>query len=784
MGPSGIGLHDEEAEMNSSRMGNVAVRAARFVLFLLVLGPAPGVRAQSSYGHRHPVLLPHAPAANVIMPQARAWPIGRPAAIQVEGVEADVVVEAQVATTVLTLKLRNPAAVRQEAELLVPVPDGAVVRSFTFGGAGKEPVAQLLPADEARRIYEEIVRTMRDPALLEFAGFQLIRTSVFPVEAGGTQWVRLTYENLLRCDGDRIDYVLPRSESLDYELAWQITVRIESERRVSTVYSPSHEIAQTWRSDRAITVTVPKAGGAKTGPFLLSWLQEKGEVTGSFMAYPSPEDKGGYFLLLAGVPAVQAKDRAAIKREVILVIDRSGSMSGEKLEQVRKAARQVIGGLEEGEAFNIILYNEAVETYSPAPVVKTRSTEKEVMGFIDAITSSGGTNIHDALVEALRMKPTSGFLPLVLFMTDGLPTIGRTSEREIRDVAATANPAGRRIFTFGVGVDVNTPLLEAVARTSRATATFVLPDEDVEVKVAAVFRRLAGPVLADPVLNLLTVSGGNARGRCLDLIPSPLPDLFEGDQLILLGRYLGEEPLIFEVGGNYLGTSRAFRFQLDPAAATTRMGFVPRLWAARKIALLVDAIRTQGADMALAPDRARVASDPRFKELVDEIIRLSTRFGILTEYTAFLAREGTDLTHRGAVVEEARRNLMERAVQVRSGLGSVNQSVNSQELFAQKSLNPRNEYWDANMNRVSVTGVQQVNDRAFYRRGASWVDGRLAQQAGDRKPDRVVEFGTREFMDLAFELAREGRQGAMSLQGEVLIEVGGKNVLIRNAVER
>ncbi len=740
--------------------------------------------AQTSYTHSHPAMLPHAPAENVIVPQARAWPIGRPAAIRVTAVEAEVSVDDQVATTALTLRLHNPAATRQEAELLVPVPDGAVVRGFTFGGAGKEPVAQLLPAEEARRIYEDIVRTMRDPALLEFAGFQLIRTSVFPVEANGDQWVRLTYENLLAADGERIDYVLPRSESLDYGLAWTITVRVQSSKAVATVYSPTHEVAVKWASSRSISVSVPTAGAGQSGPFRLSWVLEKGGVSGTFMAYPSPEDKGGYFLLLAGVPPIPAGERTAIQREVILVLDRSGSMSGEKLEQVRAAARQVIGGLQEGEAFNLILYNEAVEVYSPTPVVKSRATEKEVMAFIDGITSSGGTNIHDALVEALRMKPTPGYLPIVLFMTDGLPTIGRTSEREIRDVVAKANPASRRVFTFGVGVDVNTPLLEAIARGSRATTTFVLPSEDVEVKVAAVFRKLSGPVLADPVLNLLTPSGASARGRCMDLIPTPLPDLFEGDQLVLLGRYLGEDPVLFEVGGNYLGTSRAFRFELDPGTATTRMGFVPRLWAARKIALLVDAIRAQGADMALAPDRARIAADPRFKELVDEIVRLSTRFGILTEYTAFLAREGTDLTRRGEVVEEARRNLMERAVQVRSGLSSVNQSVNSQDLYEQKSLNPRNEYWDANMNRVSVTGVQQVNDRAFYRRGSSWVDSRLVSESGQASPARTVEFGSAEFMELARELAREGRQGAMTLEGEVLIEVGGKTVLIRNAAGR
>ena len=394
--------------------------------------------------------------------------------------------------------------------------------------------------------------------------------------------------------------------------------------------------------------------------------------------------------------------------------------------------------------------------------------------WIGSIRSRGGTNIHDALVEALRSKPIEGMLPIVLFLTDGLPTIGQTSEKAIRKLSVKSNRAKRRIFTFGVGVDVNTPLLEKIASGSRAFSTFVLPEEDVEVKVSKVFKGLSGPVLAEP-----QVGFAGQRGRIRDLLPARLPDLFEGDQLVLLGNYLGEKPLTFKVSGNHLGKSRSFKFSFDMSNATTRNSFVPRLWASRKIGVLVDEIRSSGADVDRISMGRMPPADPKFKELVDEIVKLSTEFGILTEYTAFLAREGTDLGKRDRVMHQARYNFQQRAVRTRSGLSSVNQEMNYQAQSRQQVLNPGNKFYDANMNRVSVTTVQQVGDRAFYRRGSRWVDSRVVNQERSVQPTRTISFGSKEFKQLADRLAREGRQGSISLQGDILMVVDGKPILIK-----
>jgi Ca-activated chloride channel family protein len=496
-------------------------------------------------------------------------------------------------------------------------------------------------------------------------------------------------------------------------------------------------------------------------------------------AYPDKKVAGGYFLLLGGLPAdiANADDNPAIKREITLVIDRSGSMRNEKVEQVKEAALQIIAGLKNGEAFNVCIYNNTVEWFSRKPVPKTKENEDAARKYIEGITATGGTNIYDALQQALAQEPTEDTLPIVLFLTDGLPTVGYTSEVAIRELVEKSNPHKRRVFTFGVGVDVNAPLLDKIAALSRAKAEYVLPKEDVEVKVGRVFKRLTGPVLADIELEVVKQNGEPAVGRTRDILPDKLPDMFEGDQLVLLGQYVGKDDITFKISGNYLGKKRSFKFTFEFDKANVRNGFVPRLWASRKIAQLIDEVRQMGADPAVA------ASDPKVKELTDEIVRLSTEFGILTEYTAFLAREGTDLTDAPGIAGETAGNLSRRAMGKRDGLGAVNQSFNYAAQISQDRLNMDNSFYDEKMARVSIAEVQQINDTAYYQRGRRWVDSRLVNNESEVKPKKIIEFGSEEFIELAQKLAKANRQGSIALHGDILLMVEGEPILVRSPVE-
>jgi Ca-activated chloride channel family protein len=744
----------------------------------MVLLSAAAARAQA---HRS-----RAVAANVIVPQSRSFSADRKQNVQITGVKAGVVIVEQAATTTLDIELKNNTGSRQEAELLVPVPEAAAIRGFDFQGAGKEPSAELLPKDKAVSTYKSIVAKIKDPALLEFAGMNVIRSSVFPLDPHGTQKVRLTYEHLLEADGARIDYVLPRTESIDYRVPWEVSVKIKSKRPISTVYSPSHEVFYERAGMYLASVKVGREAMNEPGPFQVSYLQDLGGgVTASLFAYPDTKTDGGYFLLLAGLPAsASATDENGdplVKREVTIVIDRSGSMTGDKLKQAKEAAVQVIDGLADGEAFNIIDYSDWIASFGPKPMVKNKKNAEAARHYVRRLTASGGTNIHDSLFEALRPKPIEGMLPIVLFLTDGLPTVGVRNEVAIREAAAKGNKHGRRIFTFGVGYDVNAPLLSHLAQKSRAMSTFVLPNEEIEAKVSQVYRRLFGPVLSEPDLEVVDADGTVTTQRVLDVLPGEIPDLFEGDKLVLLGRYRGEHPLGFRINGEFRGKPKTFRFKFELDKTTTRNSFVPRLWASRKIALLIDQIRQAGADNGSGNSvvSASAASDPKMKELVDEIVRLSVEFGILTEYTAFLAREGTDLDRRNQILAEANRNLVDRAQHTRVGRAAVNQAFNDNFQRGQLRENRRNEFFDQNLNRVQISRVQQVNDRAFFQQGNRWIDGQAINSTAGTRPDRVVTVGSPEFMQLFEQLTAQNRQGTLSMSGEILLRVGEHNILVK-----
>jgi len=373
--------------------------------------------------------------------------------------------------------------------------------------------------------------------------------------------------------------------------------------------------------------------------------KENKDAIATFYTYPEAVGDGGHFLMLMSPPAPDV-NAEKIKREVTIVFDKSGSMAGEKIDQVRAAAMQVVDGLEDGEAFNIIVYNEAIEGFAKKSVLKDKQSRKLAHEYIQSIRVSGGTNIHGALTEATRQPTRDGFLPLVLFLTDGVPTIGETNEKKIRDQIKTLNTKKKRIFSFGVGVDVNTPLLNGFSTDSRAIASFVLPKENVELKVAQVFRRLTGPVISSPVLTTAGPEEGRLAG-VTDVFPNELNDMFYQDQVIVLGRYNQTEEIEFKLTGESLGGDRSFKFVMNTAKASKSHGFVPRLWATRKVAVLVEALRDLGADKEKL-DR----NDPKVKELIDEVVRLSIRYGVLTEYTAFLAKEGTPIPNECTLVRK------------------------------------------------------------------------------------------------------------------------------------
>ncbi len=696
------------------------------------------------------------------------WMPDRSAPIRVESVDVEVSIDKQTAVTTMEVVLFNPNPRQQEAEILLPVPNGAALRSFDLDGVEGHLPGKLLPRDEARRIYDSIVRRVEDPGLLEFAADGLLRSSVFPVPANGTASVTITYEQWLQRDGNRVDYILPRSEALEYEIPWSFSLVWKADDGVDGIFSPSHEFESETKPDGSITLHAK--GKLQSGAIRVSALladESPQDLTASIFTYPEERGEDGYFLLVFQAPSTPPTP--SIPREITFVFDRSGSMAGEKIDQTRAAALQVLETLNPGDLFNFITYNEGVRSLFSAPAQVNSDTLQEAREFILTTRVSGGTNINEALQTALTGKPDPARFPAVLFLTDGIPTIGETRERAIIEAIEKHNVGKRRIFSFGVGLDLNTPLLARIAEETGGKDSIILPREDVELPVAGLAKRLQGVLAVNPDLRFA------APARVDDILPRRVPDLFAGDQVLVLGRYRGDAPIDIRLqttAANGDQRDWAVRVTLDPKKATTVNAFVPRLWATRKIGVLTSALRDLGASSDQLPN------DPRTRELVNEIVRLSLAHGILTEYTAFLAAEEAPINAAApANQREARHRLEERALQARAGSEAINQELNRIQQRDSAVVKKNNSHYDARLGEVTESRVQQIADKSFLLRSGVWQDA----AADSTATAQDVRIGTLEFDALVDRLVASNRQSILSLPGEILFTEGGQTYRIRSA---
>ena len=759
-----------------------------------------------------PAVRARVPEVQTIFPQRRhrrlIVPTWQP--VEVRSVDADVVIDGDVATTTLAITLYNPSSSTARCEMAIPIPGEAAVRSFRLDGLEGDPPARLLPRAEARAAFEAIVRKMIDPGLLEFAGYGMIKSSVFPVPAQGEQTFRVTYEHVVGGSGTQVEYVLPRSSSPGASPDWDVEITIKGETPVLSAFSTSHGAAVKINDDGTATVASSKLN--KPGPFRLIAMRQAGDGPAmSLLTYPDPESvDAGFFMLVMAAPS-QSSDADKIARDVTVVIDRSGSMQGEKFAQAKEAAMQVINALGDNETFRIVDYSSTVSEFTVG--AGTPNPRAEANSYLESLNAVGGTNINEALLTAIRGPAAPDALPIMLFLTDGLATVGIESEYQIRENAVKANEkSGRRIFTFGVGHDVNVPLLSDLARATRGVPEFVGPDEDVEAAVGRVFARLSGPVLTD-----LQLKGEHAQNLS-DIFPRQLGDLYQQQRLVVLGRYRANErgfPIIVAGGGSDGETER--RIELDPSDASPANSHIARLWAQQKITWLIDELRSAGADPSVQ-NLSNMQDDPRLAELIDEIVSLSTTYGILTEYTSFIAAEESMLA--GASANRAELEMLMSGVNdQRSGEQAVNlgkvQSARGQPL--RTVVSGGQSPFGAEQADVALDGmvsnsivsnsavpfqyaqrskaikqanltIQTLGPDTLYNQRGRWVDAnlvnadqQLADPAKDRpEPDETVAFGSDRYFNIGAQLAASNRQALLAVAGEVEILLDGKRILIQN----
>jgi len=652
----------------------------------------------------------------------------------------DVVVRGPHARVTVEQVVRNLGTRPLEADYLFPLPRSAMVSSITLFDGGKGVAGRLLRAEEARRAYEAIVRRRRDPALLQYLGQDLYRVRVFPLAPGQTRRLVLKYDRRLTTDGGLVEFDHPLGATRMSALPIRtlaVHLDVQTKEALGPIYSPTHDVAVVRKGPKRAEISYENSSRGEPVDFLLYWATTSRRIGATLLTYWPRDEPLGYFLFVAHPTLRTSAPAAAHPKNITFVVDTSGSMAGEKIEQVRAALTQVIGALNPGDRFNVVAYHSSVLPLWPESRSADAAGRKEALAFVGRIQAEGGTNIEGALRAALRAVRPKGMPSVVVFLTDGRPTMGVTDADEIVASVARANSGRKtRIFVVGVGVDVNSVLLDRLALDNKGAPAFVRPRESVEVKVSHLYEKLRYPVLTDVTFA--------ARGlRAADVLPQQIPDLFRGGELVLAGRYGGKRgggPVELVLAGRGGALEREFHYVRSAArkGEGLRSDFPARVWATRRIAALLDAIRLL--------KRHDV-------ELVEEIVRLSTKFGILTEYTSFLADE-TGVSHSALAVNtrRARKNIEGLAARSVGGSGWAQSANQVGRRGAARAPRPTSGYFlategDRDVRRVELSGVRLVANRAFYYRGSKlgWVDAGIPD-AG--RADEVVTRWSPRFFEL------------------------------------
>ena len=672
----------------------------------------------------------------------------------------EVAIRDQVATTRVDQVFVNEAGFPVEGTYIFPLPEDAAISSFDMWVDGQKIEGKLLGRAEARAIYEEIVRTQRDPALLEYVGRGAFQASIFPISPRGERRIELTYSQVLPQAAGLTHYRYPlNTEKFSARLISEvaITVQLEDRAPLRALYSPSHPVTVTRAGDHRATIRYAARNVRPDRDFDLYFSVSTDAVAANVLSY-KPYDEDGFFLLLV-TPPIEGRAGQTVDKDVVIVLDTSGSMDGEKLAQAKAAGLYVLDHLGEGDRFNFVSFNTATRLFAERPVGVGRRDEGRE--FIRRLTAQGSTDINRALLEAVAgadpARPT-----VVIFLTDGLPTVGeRDPDRIVANVTRSA-ARSVRLFAFGVGNDVDTVLLDQLSSSLRGASAYVRPGEKIDEAVSGFYAQISAPVLVDVKLEIAGV-------RTEDLYPYPLPDLFVGSQLVVVGRYRQGGAATVRLSGAVNNQPQTYSYGAIFAA---RGGddFIARLWAQRKIGYLLAQIRLSG---------------PK-DELVKEIVTLSTRYGIVTPYTSFLVQEPQLALTQGGRDQLSRDAARPPAPTVQPGVGggpvpapaapALSGAERSGEKAVERSVTEQELKASQQAAAPAAQQIRHVGDKTFLLQDGAWLDTTF--DASKMRAEQIL-FGSPRYFQL---LAQRPEIGPYLALGErVTIVLGGDAYAIGGA---
>jgi Ca-activated chloride channel family protein len=667
--------------------------------------------------------------------------------------KVSIAIEDQVAVTHVEQTFRNHTDRPLEATYVFPLPKGASLDHFSMWVDGKEVHGEIIEASKAREVYTTIVRRTQDPGLLEYLGNNLAQLKVFPIPAHGDQRVALTFQSIASNENGVVECVYPLKTDGKATATledFSITATIKSQHGVANVYSPTHAITLKRINDNEVSVDFDKNQALLDKDFQLFYSTGDKDVGLTMLAHRPVTAEDGYFTMLL-TPRVDLPMENVVPRDMVLVLDTSGSMRGVKMEQARKALKYCLENLGPKDRFAVMNFATTVNKYRGELLDASPDQIEQAKKWVAKLEATGGTAINDAMAAALGFRDNDpGRSFTIVFFTDGMPTIGETNTDKILANIQAKNTANTRIFTFGVGDDVNATFLDAIADKTRALSTYVRPQEDIEAKVSGLYSKISNPVLTN-----LKISATNGISFN-EIYPPELPDLFHNSQLIVMGRFSGKGPAAIKLDGMVGMEKKEFVYDVAfPDKTNDAHGFVEQLWARRKVGYMLDQIRANGEK----------------KELVDEVVALAKKYGITTPYTSYLIVPDAAVPVAQGRTPDGKPNVSftfaaPGAPPPALAAGGFGGGVTADKPISVEEFAKRNQAKPGDLEENRGAYADKALDKAEYEKGG---DGVRAKEAKDQKAA----------YDQARELLRQRQQEAVQA-GKLGVDLSLQTANLRN----
>jgi len=540
-----------------------------------------------------------------------------PGQVSLKNVNAVVDLKQGAGTVKLEQEFYNESPMRLEGEYLFAIPDNAQIYDFNLYIDGKKTKGKIYDKKKAAQIYENIVRSMRDPALLEYTGYGLFKARIFPIEAKKSRKIELSYAQILSYDDNTFRFTMPIRQSGQGSIEkFNLKINLRAESSLANIYSPTHKIEIERINDKYAKISLEKTNMEADKDFVLYYSIDDKEINGTLLSFRPRTDKDGFFVWMVS-PKHDLKKFKAVPKDVIFVLDVSGSMEGEKIVQAKDALLFCMNALNKNDRFEVISFSSTINNFQQE--LKTAGTDelKNARYYIRNLDANGGTNINAALLRALKLKDKKDQRPTsIVFLTDGLPTEGEQNIGSILQNIKNEKKDYIRIFNFGVGYDVNTYLLDKLSKDSHGSANYVRQGENIETEVSKFFAKISAPVLTNTSIEFDGIAVN-------DVFPQELPDIFKGQRVTIFGRYRkpGKAEIILK--GRQGNNDKKYTYKVDFKKREEDNEFIAKLWANRKVTHLLTQIRFNGEN----------------PELVQSIKSLAEEYGIVTPYTSYLVTE-------------------------------------------------------------------------------------------------------------------------------------------------